>query len=129
MIAFCTIAVPVQLDGNWVTLLWTAEAVLVFWIGRTRQAPSYEKLGVGLSILSFLSLVHDWFNHAADFTFPDGNAIRPFINIVFISGLLVAAAQGRHCLLPPEYKNISHRLHLQARSWCSTIISFPVYFW
>lgn len=93
VIVFCTIAVPVQLDGNWVTLLWTAEAVLVFWIGRTRQAPSYEKLGVGLAVLSFLSLVHDWFNHAAQFTFPTGQAVDPFINIVFASGLLVAAAQ------------------------------------
>jgi uncharacterized membrane protein YagU involved in acid resistance len=94
VIVFCTIAVPVQLDGNWVTLLWTAEAVLVFWIGRTRQAPAYEKLGVGLSLLSFLSLVHDWFNHAAQFTFPTGLAVHPFINIVFASGLLVVAAQS-----------------------------------
>src|ERR1044072_4060263 len=57
VIVFCTIAIPVQLDGNWVTLLWTAEAVLVFLIGRMRRAGSYEKLGAGLIILSFLSLV------------------------------------------------------------------------
>lgn len=94
VIVFCTIAVPVQLDGNWVTLLWTAEAVLVFWIGRTKQAPAYEKLGAGLSILSFLSLVQDWFNHASRFTFPDRSMVHPFINIVFATGLLVAAAQA-----------------------------------
>ncbi|WP_207515476.1 DUF2339 domain-containing protein [Longitalea luteola] len=94
VIVFCTIAVPVQLDGNWVTLLWTAEAVLVFVIGRTRQAPAYERLGVGLAALSFLSLVHDWFNHAARFTFPDKLAVHSFINIVFATGLLVAVAQG-----------------------------------
>jgi uncharacterized membrane protein len=94
VIVFCTIAVPVQLDGNWVTLLWTAEAVLVFYIGRTRQAPAYEKLGVGLSLLSFISLVHDWFNHADRFTFPGDSDVHPFINIVFVSGLMVAAAQA-----------------------------------
>jgi uncharacterized membrane protein len=94
VIVFCTIAVPVQLDGNWVTLLWTAEAVLVFLIGRMRQAAAYEKLGAGLAILSFISLIHDWFNHSYEFTFPDGAPEHPFINIIFVSGLLVAAAQG-----------------------------------
>ncbi|WP_205513663.1 DUF2339 domain-containing protein [Longitalea arenae] len=94
VIVFGTIAVPVQLDGNWVTLLWTAEAVLVFVIGRTRQAPAYEMLGAGLAVLSFLSLVHDWFQHTRDFTFPDKGAINPFINIVFVTGLLIAAAQA-----------------------------------
>ncbi|HUP11225.1 MAG TPA: DUF2339 domain-containing protein, partial [Niastella sp.] len=93
VIVFCTIAVPVQLDGNWVTLLWTAEALLVFWIGRTRNAPAYEKLGAGLSILSFISLAQDWFNHALQFTYPDGGIVHPFVNIVFGTGILVAAAQ------------------------------------
>ncbi|HEX6429138.1 MAG TPA: DUF2339 domain-containing protein [Niastella sp.] len=94
VIVFCTIAIPVQLDGNWVTLLWTAEAVLVFLIGRMRQAPAYEKLGVGLAMLSFLSLAQDWFNQATAFTFPDNTPVQPFINVVFATGLLVAVAQG-----------------------------------
>ncbi|HEY8895511.1 MAG TPA: DUF2339 domain-containing protein [Niastella sp.] len=94
VIIFCTIAIPVQLDGNWVTLLWTAEALLVFGIGRTRRAPAYEKLGAGLSLLSFISLAQDWFNHSSQFTYPDTGVVHPFINIVFASGLLVAAAQG-----------------------------------
>lgn len=93
VIVFCTIAVPVQLDGNWVTLLWTAEAVLVFLIGRMRQAPAYEKLGAGLAILSFLSLAQDWFKHASQFTFPDNSPVHPFMNVVFATGLLVAAPQ------------------------------------
>jgi hypothetical protein len=94
VIVFCTIAIPVQLDGNWVTLLWTAEAVLVFLIGRMRRAGAYEKLGAGLALLSFLSLVQDWFNHSTEFTTPVGSPEYPFVNIVFATGLLVAAAQG-----------------------------------
>src|SRR5690606_132783 len=42
--AFITIAIPVQLDGNWVTLLWFAQAVLLFWIGRTKDIMIYEKV-------------------------------------------------------------------------------------
>jgi uncharacterized membrane protein len=87
VVVFCTIAVPVQFDGNWVTLLWTAEAVLVFVIGRTRQAAAYEKLGAALILLGFVSLVHDWTFHSAHFR-------NPFFNIYFVCGLLVAIAQA-----------------------------------
>jgi uncharacterized membrane protein len=94
VIVFCTIAIPVQLDGNWVTLLWTAEALLVFLIGRTRQAPAYEKLGAGLAILSFASFIQDSAQHTFQFTYPYRETVRPFMNIVFATGLLVAAAQA-----------------------------------
>jgi uncharacterized membrane protein len=94
VIVFCTIAVPVQLDGNWVTLLWTTEAVLVFLIGRMRKAPAYEKLGAALAILSFLSFVQDSARHSFDFTYAYRGTVRPFMNIVFATGLLVAAAQA-----------------------------------
>lgn len=94
VIVFYTIAVPVQFKGNWVTLLWTAEAVLVFLIGRMRRAAAYEKLAAGLVVLGFLSLVQDWFYHVNQFTFPDRAAVHPFMNIIFASGLLAAAAFG-----------------------------------
>jgi uncharacterized membrane protein len=94
VIVFMTIAVPVQFDGNWVTLLWTAEALLVFIIGRTRQAGTYEKLGTGLALLGFISLLQDWIFHSGQFLVRGENAVYPFANIIFFTGLLAAAAQG-----------------------------------
>ena len=60
VLVFITIAIPVQLDGNWVTLLWAGEAALLFWIGRTKNVPIYEKLSYPLMILAFFSIVQDW---------------------------------------------------------------------
>ncbi len=57
---FITIAIPVQLDGNWVTLLWAGEAALLFWLGRTKSIPVYEKLSYPLMLLAGVSLVQDW---------------------------------------------------------------------
>ncbi|MGB8193880.1 MAG: DUF2339 domain-containing protein, partial [Chitinophagaceae bacterium] len=96
VIAFVTIAVPVQLDGNWVTLLWTVEAVAVFFIGRTQQRDSYEKLGVILIILSFFSLLQDWsdYNYFTIFLKGVNLSSTPFLNIMFFTGLLVAGAHG-----------------------------------
>jgi uncharacterized membrane protein len=63
VLVFITIAIPVQLDGNWVTLLWIAEAALLFWIGRTKDVPIYEKLSYPLIALASFSLLQDWLNY------------------------------------------------------------------
>lgn len=85
--AFITIAIPVQLDGNWVTLLWIAQAVLLFWIGRTKQVVVYEKISYVIMFLAFFSLLHDWGN----FSYIKNKA---FFNIVFLTSLLVVAGYG-----------------------------------
>lgn len=105
-IVFITIAIPVQFDGNWVTLLWTAEAVLMFAIGRTQGAAPYEKLSVGLILLALISLVEDWTSYYTAFEI-SGNEFRPFSNIVFITGLLVSAAAGGILYLSRNKKFVS----------------------
>jgi hypothetical protein len=60
VLTFATIAVPVQLDGNWVTLVWTAEAAILFWIGRTKQIPVYENYSFPVMFLAGVSLLADW---------------------------------------------------------------------
>src|ERR1043165_2437702 len=60
VLVFITIAIPVQLDGNWVTLLWAGEAALLFWIGRTRKVAFYELLSYPLIALAFCSILQDW---------------------------------------------------------------------
>ena len=92
-IVFVTIAIPVQFDGNWVTLLWIAEAVLMFVIGRTQGAASYEKLSLVLLLLGVTSLAEDWVNYSEKFDIANNN-ISPFANIIFLTGLLVVVAIG-----------------------------------
>lgn len=60
VLTFATISIPVQLDGNWVTLLWTAEAAILFWIGRAKQIPLYENYSYPLMCLATVSLLLDW---------------------------------------------------------------------
>ncbi|WP_417609930.1 DUF2339 domain-containing protein [Owenweeksia hongkongensis] len=84
MMVFITITIPIQLDGDWVTLLWAGEAALLFWIGRTKSAPIYERLSFPLMGLAFGSLLQDWVGFY-------GNGIvtaQPFLNIHFLTSLL-----------------------------------------
>lgn len=94
-LVFLTITVPVQLDGNWVTLLWMAEAVLLFWIGRTRQAGLYENLSYILMILGLFSLAEDWSVALAASSSAETALEYPaFFNPVFLTSLLSSIALG-----------------------------------
>ncbi len=88
VLVFLTISIPVQLDGNWVTLLWIGEAVLLFWIGRTKKIPTYEYLSYPLMILAFSSLIHDWeAGYAGYSSVNSGEYVRPIFNINFLTSL------------------------------------------
>ncbi len=93
VLVFITIAVPVQLDGNWVTLLWTAEAALLFWIGRTKGVSFYEYASYPQMILAFVSLLNDW--HVLYENYFASNietAPSPVFNVGFLTALLFVAA-------------------------------------
>jgi len=92
VLVFIAIAIPVQLDGNWVTLLWAGEAALLFWIGRTKNVAVYEGISYGLMIFGCLSLFQDWIVSSNYFTRQPVSTELPFINIQFLSSLLFMGA-------------------------------------
>ncbi len=95
VLVFLTLAVPVQLDGNWVTLIWAAEAVLLFWIGRTKHFPVYERLSYVLIVLAFGSLVQDWDDFYGQYYKGKKELyVTFFLNIQFLSSILVCVALG-----------------------------------
>ena len=91
VLVFITAAIPIQLDGNWVTLLWTGEAALLFWIGRTKNVSVYEILSYPLMILAFTSLQDDWGSIYFNF-FGSDSTVSPIFNIRFLSSVLFIAA-------------------------------------
>jgi uncharacterized membrane protein len=94
-LVFVTIAIPVQLDGNWVTLLWAGEAALMFWIGRTKSIAVFEKISYPLMILAFCSIIQDWGTAYYGYS-PEKpeSRIVPLLNINFLSSILFLAAFG-----------------------------------
>ena len=95
VLIFLTIAIPIQLDGNWVTLIWAGEAALLFWIGRTHQAKFYEKLSYPIMILSLFSLIDDWSRAEIPYYYyADRSYVSPVFNITFLTGLLFSIVFG-----------------------------------
>ena len=91
-LVFITIAVPVQLNGNWVTLFWVGEATLLFWLGRTRQTALYELLSYPMMILAFASLLEDLslVQHVYNPEIPN-TRVFPLFNITFLTSLFFIA--------------------------------------
>ncbi|NOS94734.1 MAG: DUF2339 domain-containing protein [Cyclobacteriaceae bacterium] len=94
VLVFLTLAVPVQLDGNWVTLTWAAEAFLLFWIGRTKQLRVYEWLSYVLIIITAGSLAEDWRAYSYYSVVNASTYISPFFNIYFFTSIFVLTSLG-----------------------------------
>jgi uncharacterized membrane protein len=91
-LVFITIAIPVQLNGNWVTLLWICEATLLFYIGRTRNAPVYEYISFPLIVLAFFSLIQDWGSIQSEISNKTTlHEFTPLFNIQFLTSLIFIA--------------------------------------
>lgn len=84
---FLTITVPVQLKADWTTLLWTAEAALLFWFGRSSREPVYENFSYPLMILAAAGLMFDW---RKDYFL--GDATPAFFNQTFCTAIFFVAA-------------------------------------
>src|SRR5260221_11182840 len=108
VLLFLTLAVPVQLEGNWVTILWAGEAALLFWIGRSKGFAVYEKLSYPLMLLAFGSLVQDWDNFYGHYTKGAADSyVRPILNIKLLVSLLVCFAFGVITKISLDKKHIS----------------------
>jgi len=95
VLVFVTITIPVQLDGNWVTLLWVGEAVLLFWIGRTKNMSVYEYLSYPLMALATFSLYQDWSTVYVNFyQFEGFKTFTPLLNSHFLSTVLFVTGFG-----------------------------------
>ena len=87
VITFITLAIPVQLNGNWVTIFWLAEASLLFYLGRSKKIAIYEKLSYPLIFLAFFSLTQDWML-ASSFYGREYISIMPFFNVGFLTSCI-----------------------------------------
>lgn len=96
VLVFLTIAVPVQLNGGWITLLWAGEALILFWVGHSRKISFYKKLSYPLIFLAFISQSIDWMTGHNLYAYDrdDVASVTPFVNIEFFTSLIYTLLLG-----------------------------------
>ena len=99
VLTFVSITVPIQLDGNYITLLWASEMVLLLWLYVKSKIRVYEyaaKVLVGLTFVFYLMDVYSvMFEHHSLDTI--------FLNSSFATSLFVGLATGAFALLMEYY--------------------------
>ncbi|MBR9999910.1 MAG: DUF2339 domain-containing protein, partial [Cyclobacteriaceae bacterium] len=92
-LVFFTITIPVEFDASWVTLFWFLEAMILFYIGRSKKVSFYEYFSYLILVLGFYSLLDDWSAAYASYHAgsPESRLI-PFLNVFFMTGLIAMAS-------------------------------------
>jgi uncharacterized membrane protein len=84
-LAFITLAIPIQLKTNWITIGWAIEGLVILWTGIEIKSTRLRAVAHGVFALALLKLVF-WdtpYGYRAPFT--------PVLNKYFLSSLLVTA--------------------------------------
>ncbi|HLK66562.1 MAG TPA: DUF2339 domain-containing protein [Bryobacteraceae bacterium] len=83
-LTFVTVAIPVQLESNWITIAWGMEALVLIWASFEAAAPRLRLLaGAVFALAVFRFLVHDspWIFRAA---------FNPVLNRYFLGTLALS---------------------------------------
>ncbi|MBA3681994.1 MAG: DUF2339 domain-containing protein [Bacteroidetes bacterium] len=84
-LTFITIAAPVQLHGNYITLFWALESVLLIWLAQRSKIVLFRFASVIITFLMCISLFMDWANVYGTYS---EVSVKILLNKAFITGLV-----------------------------------------
>lgn len=104
VLTFVTLTIPIQFDGNQITLFWSAEAVLLFWLSQKSKISLFKLGAMVVQFLSIISLIIDW---DKQYRFSN-NELSIIVNPIFITGIIVLVSLiGTYLLLKKENESTS----------------------
>jgi uncharacterized membrane protein len=84
-LTFVTLAIPIQLRSNWITIAWSVEALTILWAGIETKSMRLQAIACGLFALALGKLAF-W-----DTPFDYRPMFTPVLNKYFLSSLAVTA--------------------------------------
>jgi uncharacterized membrane protein len=91
VITFISLAVPVQLEGNYITMFWALEAVLLLWLYRKSDLKLVFLSSIIMVGLMVISLVMDW-NQLYLRSFTGQTFLPVLVNKAFVTSFICLAA-------------------------------------
>lgn len=91
VLTFVSITIPLQLSGNYITLFWASEMVLLLWLYTKSRIWVYEYATLVLICLTLISFLIDLYDSIGCSTFSTENI---FINSQFATSLFMGLATG-----------------------------------
>ncbi|HJR99348.1 MAG TPA: DUF2339 domain-containing protein [Flavobacterium sp.] len=84
-LTFVTLTIPIQFEGNQITIFWAAEAVLLFWLSQKSKIRHFKSGAFIVQVLTIISLAMDWLKY--DYPVEPLSVV---LNSLFISGFVVS---------------------------------------
>ena len=84
-LTFVTLTIPIQFEGNQITIFWAAEAVLLFWLSQKSKIKYFKSGAFIVQVLTLISLVMDWIKYDFPIT-----PLAVILNPLFIAGFVVS---------------------------------------
>lgn len=120
VLTFVTLTIPIQFEGNHITLFWACEAVMLFWLSQKSKITLFKLSAVVVQFLMILSLIIDWFQTygAYDIT------LNIVSNKIFLTGIVaLASIIATHFVLNKETENsIIYKLTFQPNLYKNFIL-------
>ena len=104
VLTFVSITIPIQLDGNYITLFWAAEMVLLLWLYVKSKIGVYERATQVLMGLTLVSYLMDIYN----VLMTSSSSETIFLNSSFATSLFVGLATGAFALLMGRYRYLRY---------------------
>jgi len=109
-LTFVTLAIPIQLRANWITIAWAVEALTMLWVGLRTKFTRLQAIAGGLFALALMKLV-SW-----DTPLGYRPIFTPVLNRYFLSSLVVVAclfAAAKLChKFGPQRPALTSQIHL-----------------
>ncbi|WP_246850405.1 DUF2339 domain-containing protein [Rufibacter roseolus] len=98
VLTFLSLSAPIQLEGNYITLFWALEAVLLLWLSQRSGIQLMKYASVLVLVLMLGSLIMDWLDYSIS-----REGLPLLLNKLFITGVVsVASLAGTWWLLGRE---------------------------
>jgi uncharacterized membrane protein len=89
VLTFVSLAAPVQLEGNFITLFWAAESVLLLWLAQKSGIQLMRYTSLLISMLMLISLLIDYTQ-----VYEDNTPLAILFNKAYITSIVVILAAG-----------------------------------
>lgn len=89
VLTFVSLTAPIQLHGNYITLFWAAEMVLLYWLGQKSGIQLIRNTSLVVLALALISLIMDW---GKIYESQSKTVLLVMFNKAFITGLVMIAA-------------------------------------
>ncbi|MBI9069575.1 MAG: DUF2339 domain-containing protein [Salinivirgaceae bacterium] len=112
VLTFVTLSIPLQLQGNYITLFWAVEGVLLLWLSQKSGFKVMKLASVLVTVLMLISLIMDWSINYDTLGFYDDGYVKQLgiiFNKIFITSIISGAALlGSFILLKREKERIAY---------------------